>query len=179
MGNNARIAILEESLNDHAQLMKGINRECNAPISLMTFFNPAAVRTQPAMEEPIDDINRRFHLGETAKLLGFYRMSIARFLTTRPPELAEAVFAFGLIEKDAPDIIRLRATDHIRDRDKNAVSTFYLVWQVEVFPDPKDYAGHALGELVGELVNLAANGVTHAALLAIISRIDSCERLSR
>ncbi len=179
MGNNVQIAPLESSQDENAQLLKGINHECDAPISLLTFFDPAAVRITPAAAEPIDDINRRFHLGETAKPLGPYRMSIAKFLTTRPPELAEAVFTFGPRDKKKPDIIRLRATDHVRARDKNLVSAFYLVWQTEVFPDPKDYAGHALGELVGELINLAAGGIGQHALLAMIMRISNYERLNR
>jgi hypothetical protein len=179
MGNNVQIAPLESSRNENAQLLKGINHECDAPLSLLTFFDKAAVRTMPAQEEPIDDINRRFHLGETAKLLGAYRMSIAKFITTRPPELAEAVFTFGPRDKNRPDIIRLRATDHIKARDKNFISAFYLVWQTEVFPDPKDYGGHALSELVGELTSLVAGGITQNVLLAIISRIGGCERLSR
>jgi len=179
MGNTVRIAPSEATQNDNTELLKGIDHECSAPISLLTFFDREAVRITPAKEEPIDDINRRFHLGETAKLLGAYRMSIAKFITTRPPELAEAVFTFGPRDGSKPDIIRLRATDHIRTRDKNLVAAFYLVWQAEAFPDPKDYAGHALAELVGELVNLAASGITQHALLAIISRISNCERLSR
>ena len=176
MRNNVQTADLETGEKSQTQLLKGIDHECSAPLSLMTFFEPTDVRLVPPKEEPVDDINRRFYLGETIKLLGKYQIGIARFLTTRPPELAEAVFTFKLQEPDAPDIIRLRATDHIGSREKNIVASFYLVWQIEVFPKAKDYENTVLKDLITELIELASSGVTQNALLAIISRITNFKR---
>lgn len=179
MRNNVQASTLENNQPSHAELLKGIDHECRAPLSLMTFFNPELIRTTPAQDSPIDDINRRFNLGETIKLLGKYQISIGRFLTTRPPELAEAVFTFRLQEPNQPDIIRLRATDHIGSPKKNQVAAYYLVWQAEAFPDPTNYEGQPLRTLVGELADLAISGITQNTLLAIISRITNYQRLLR
>jgi hypothetical protein len=179
MGSIFQPAPVSRSVYDHS--MAGIERECRAPLSVMTFYDQAAVRTDPPKEDPIDEINQRFFCGAIVRLIGRYEMRIEKFLRSRPPEAAEAVFSFRLQAKDAPDIIRLRATDHLRSPEKNKVSALYLVWEREAFPCERDYSGQAIAELFRDLsavaeaaerVDLSGGEVTQNILLAIIAHID-------
>jgi hypothetical protein len=174
MQENARA----DSLEKNADITRGINRECDAPLSLMTFYSPAD-RITPPSAEPIDEINRKFFLGETVKFVGRYQIGIAKFITTRPPELAEAVFTFRLQEPGSLDIIRLRATDHIDAPAKNSIASFYLVWHAEIFPNVKDYVGQRTAGLINELTELVAHDISQNTLLAIITRITSHQRALR
>lgn len=181
MSSIVQTAVSEAILSaSNLQMMKGIEYECSALISTMSFLDKPAMRSSSPRKEPIDDINQRFFCGEDTLLIRRYEVRVEKFLTMRPNSRAEAVFIFRRQGKDMPDIIRLRATDHIHDRSSNAMGVWYLIWQIEAFPDPKDYERHPLETLMREISDLAlAHGFTQNVLLAIIARIYGNAHLMR